>query len=208
MVSSWLLIAALGGEGMGTLERAIERYDTLSSYRVDIRSSQAGLEQYLHYAYKKPGYVRMEFIRPHSGALLVYDPGTNRVRLWPLGLHHFPEMTLRPENRLIRGASGQRVDRSDVGTLLRNVRALAQDGAVSVTDERDSRGRHAWHLDVTGPAGVDVGGIHRYELWLDKAHLLPLQVVSHDASDHAVETVFMEAWEVNAMMPDSLFHPE
>ena len=36
-----------------------------------------------HYQYyKKPVFVRMEFIHPHDGALLLYNPIAQRVRLW------------------------------------------------------------------------------------------------------------------------------
>lgn len=208
MLATGLLVMALNSDGLNTLDQALDRYANVSSYTVDIRSMQAGTEQVLHYTYRKPGFVRMDFVRPHHGALLVYDPYADRVRLWPLGLHHFPTLTLRPDNPLIRGASGQRVDHSDVGTLLTSVRALAQAGSVAVSEPVDGQGRRLWYLEVTAAPGRSLNGIHRYELWLEPDRLLPLQVVSHDASDQTLESVFMDGWEVNATLPDTVFNPE
>lgn len=50
---------------------AIERYQTVESYRVTLRSSRGDSEpEIIHYAYKKPGFVRMGFTQPFKGAVL------------------------------------------------------------------------------------------------------------------------------------------
>ncbi len=193
---------------MTSLDRAIERYDAVSSYRVGIRSSGAGGEQALRYAFCKPGSVRVEMVRPHEGAVMVYEPQAARVRLWPRGLHHFPELALRPDNPLIRGASGQRIDHSDIGVLFAGVRALAARGEANEVAEVDAQGRTLARLDVTGAPGASVGGVHRYELWLEAERLLPLTVVSHDLAGRVIETVLMDDWVIDPAWPEGFFHPE
>lgn len=209
MASAWMLALALGTSAMDMLDNAIEHYRSVDAYKVVIHSVAPGNhEQHLVYFYRKPGFVRMEFIQPHKGAVLVYSPHTRKARLWPFGLGHFPVLSLSPSNPLIRGAGGQQVDRSDVGALFQDVLRLGAGGVALVQGEERLNGRDVVHLDITGPAGAVVAGVHRYELWLDPVTLFPVQVVTHDAGNHIVETVTMDPLEVEPALPPNLFDPE
>ena len=207
-----MLAAALTGTPpAGTppdpLASAIEHYRTVDSYRVTIHSTHADGEEYLRYYYKKPGFVRMEFIRPHAGAVLIYNPTTQSVRLWPFGVKHFPELSLSPGNPLIRSSRGQRVDHSDVGTLFENVRALREGGNAEVSGKDIMDGRTVLHLVVTGAGNFVVAGVHRHELWLDTESQFPVKGISRDRQDAIIETVMMEDLEINAALPETLFNP-
>ena len=137
----------------------------------------------------------MEFIRPHAGAVLIYDPSTRRVRLWPFGAGRFPELHLRPDNPLIRNARGQRVDHSDVGSLLDNVRALRQDGKMKSPGAVNLAGRPVRHIDVTGANDFTVAGVHRYQLRLltemTLARLTPTETATL-AAQHAGRALAVE----------------
>jgi len=212
MLSALMLAAALTGTPpAGTppdpLASAIEHYRTVDSYRVTIHSTHADGEEYLRYYYKKPGFVRMEFIRPHAGAVLIYNPTTQSVRLWPFGVKHFPELSLSPGNPLIRSSRGQRVDHSDVGTLFENVRALREGGNAEVSGKDIMDGRTVLHLVVTGAGNFVVAGVHRHELWLDTESQFPVKGISRDRQDAIIETVMMEDLEINAALPETLFNP-
>ncbi len=212
MLSALMIAAALTGippDGVppDPLAAAIEQYRTIASYRVTIRSTHDDGGEHLRYYYKRPGFVRMEFIRPHSGAVLVYNPLTRRVRLWPFGADRFPELNLSPGNPLIRSSRGQHVDHSDVGALLENIRTMQQNGSYEVSGEESMGGRTVVHLVVTGATGTEVAGVHRYELWLDAISLFPVKVISRDQHDAIIETVKMEDIEVNVELPETLFNP-
>lgn len=212
MLPALILAAALSGTPFaGTppdpLAAAIEQYQTVKSYRVTIRSWHDDGEEHIRYHYRKPGFVRMEFIRPHTGAVLVYNPSTQRVRLWPFGVGRFPELNLSPGNLLIRSSRGQHVDRSDVGVLFENVRLLQTGGDTKVSGEAHLDGRTLLHLVVTGAGGVALDGVHRYELWLDTTSQFPAKVISRDLQDAIIETVKMEELEINAELSDTLFNP-
>lgn len=207
MLSALLLTTALTGTPPDPLVSAIEHYHTVESYRVTIHSAHTDGEEHIRYYYRKPGFVRMEFIRPHEGAVLVYNPLTRRVRLWPFGAGRFPEFNLSPGNPLIRSSRGQHVDRSDIGALFENVRTLQAGGNIEMLGEEVVDGHTTLHLAVTGAGRFAVADVHRYELWLDTANQFPVKVISRDQQNAIIETVIMEALEINATLPESLFNP-
>ena len=207
MLSALMLGAMLTTTPPDPLAGAIAHYRTVESYRVTIHSTHDDGEEYIRYYYKKPGFVRMEFIRPHAGTVLIYNPATQSVRLWPFGVQHFPELSLSPGNPLIRSSRGQRVDHSDVGTLLENVRILREGGNAQVLAEERMDGRMVLHLVVTGAEGFAIAGVHRYELWLDTKSQFPVKVISRDRQDALIETVMMDELEINAALPETLFNP-
>jgi outer membrane lipoprotein-sorting protein len=208
MLGTLLIAAALTGSNPDLLDLAIERFTAVQSYRVTLHSSHADGEEHLHYFYRKPGHIRMEFIRPHHGAVLNYDPASRRVRLWPFGAGRFPQLNLSPDNRLIRSPRGQQVDRSDVGALLENVKALRQGGTLTAHEKRLLDERSTLFIDVVGNGSHSIAGVYRYELWLDAETLFPVKVVSHDRSGTVLETVRMEDIEINPDLPSTLFQPQ
>jgi outer membrane lipoprotein-sorting protein len=204
MLEILLAAATLTAGEPGALDAALERYRNLQSYRTTLHSTHADGEEHLRYFYRKPGQIRMEFIRPHAGAVLVYDPATRRVKLWPFGAGHFPELKLSPENRLIRSPRGQQVDKSDIGTLLANVRALQEHGSLRETEEQLEQ-HNVRKLDVTGSGDYSLAGVHRYEVWLAPDTMFPLKVISRDARNAVLETVVFENTEIDPALPDALF---
>src|SRR3569623_1473016 len=113
------------------IQVAIDHYRDVHAYQVTVKSTVAGKTDVLHYAYKKPGLVRAYEIHPHQGAVLVYDPAAHKAKLWPFGYHSFPSLSLSPDNGLIQSPTGQRVDRSDVGVLFENAKALQAGGGAA-----------------------------------------------------------------------------
>jgi outer membrane lipoprotein-sorting protein len=207
MLSALMLAATFSAISMDPLADAIEHYRTVESYRVTIRSFHSGGDEHIHYYYRKPGFVRMEFVHPHAGATLVYNPNTRIVRLRPFGAGHFPELELSPDNSLIQSLRGQRVDRSDVGALFENVHILWENGSAELLAEENMNGRTTRHFAVTGAGDFAVSGVHRFELWLDMANQFPTKIISSDQQGNVIETVAMEALEINPALPESLFNP-
>ena len=189
------------------LADAIAHYQTAETYRVTIHSIHADGEEHILYYYKKPGFVRMEFVQPHAGAVLVYSPYTQRVHLWPFSAGHFPELELSPDNSLIQSMRGQRVDQSDVGALFENVRTLWEGGSAGALDEENMNGHTILHFIVTGAEDFTVAGVHSYELWLDATNQFPTKIISRYQQGAVIETVFMEALEINPALPETLFNP-
>lgn len=190
------------------LTDAEARFGALHSYRVTLRSTDAaGRQDVIRYAYRKPGWVRMDFEQPHHGAVLVYAPDTRRVRLWPFGLGHWPVLDLAPDHPLLRSPHGHRVDQSDVGVLLGQMRALGAQGSVQRLEDADLAGRPAASLEITGPPGDTAAGVHRYRVWLARDTGFPLRVDSFAAGGGLIESVDLGDAQIDAPLPERFFTP-
>lgn len=212
MLTAWLMAATLTAPLPDMLlDDAIESFHRIDTYRVIIRSSHTEGTEHFRYYYRKPGFVRIDFISPHEGAVLIYSPVTRRASLWPFGIGHFPRFDLSPGNPLILSPRGQRVDRSDVGTLFGNIRAVQARGSTEILGEEPMNGGTRVHLSVVADNNAVGGDIPSYELWLDKVdeeHLFPAKVISRDRHGNVIETVTMEAPEINVPLQPTLFDPE
>lgn len=200
-----LWLALVGAPPMDPLEAALESFATVHDYRVTLRSGLGDAKETIRYFYKKPGFIRMEFIRPHNGALLVYDPTTKTVRLRPFGFATAFVLTLSPDNRLVQSAQGHRVDESDIGSLLRRVKQLRGHGTTTIRGEARVNGNDTVMVSVEGEKGVALEGVHRYLLWLDRKTLLPLKTAAYDVSGKQIEEVSMDDLELNRDLDESLF---
>lgn len=184
---------------------AVESYGRVETYSVTLDArSEAGGEK-IRYYFKKPGYVRMEFIEPHNGAVLVYDPVAKEVLLRPFGFLKSLVMRLSPQHWLVRSSGGHTVDESDLGALFKRVVALQKGGHTAVLHEEEVGGRMTAVVSVEGADNTAVDGFHRYLLWLDVKSNLPLKVISYDLSGRKLEEVTMADLEVDVRFPEDFF---
>jgi len=191
-----LLFSSQGVAAENALQEAIRAFDALSSYAVTMRS-YGNSEQVIAYRYQKPGFVRMDFIKPHKGAALVYRPDTGKVKLRPFGIMKPLVLTMKPTARLVRSPSGHRVDESDLGVLLQNAKELAEQGRLQQLREEERLGRLLRVFEVTGEPDVQVGGVHQYLLWMDPSLKLPRIVESYDMDNQLLEGLILEDLVIN-----------
>lgn len=207
MLVTLALLASLVSMPQDLVTAALQSYANVASYRVTVRASHGDANEIINYFYKKPGFIRMEFVRPHKGAVLVYDPTTNRVRLHPFGISKVFALSLSPDSKLIKSPSGHRVDESDIGTLLGRVLALQNQGQTTVQGEERVAGRPTFLVNTEGKDGVTVDGARRFLLNLDTATLLPLRVRTYDATGNLLEEVLMDDLETGVPLDDGFFKP-
>lgn len=205
MIPGLLFMIALGAGVVDPVSAALEHYRTVEAYQVTLRSTSNEAVDVIRYSYKRPGHVRMDFVAPHRGAVLIYDPLKAKARLWPLGPGFF-SLTLDPGNRLIRSRTGQRIDRSDIGALLGNVQALQRGGETKV-EASELSGHATLQVMVTGDKGKTAGKVHRYDLWLGRDTLLPFKVISRDNANRPIEEVVFEDLRIDPDLPVSIFSP-
>ena len=195
------------GESQDPVAMALENYEKVTSYRVTLRSTHGGSTEIIHYFFKRPDFVRMEFAKPHKGAVLIYDPTSKRVRLWPFGLSNAIALTLSPGNRLVRSAQGHRPDKSDIGVILEKVVRLQKRGKTSPQGQEQVGGKPAILVEVVGEEGFAVETTHRYLLDLDASSMLPLRVRTYGLDGNLTEDVLMDDLETNVQFDDSFFKP-
>ncbi len=188
------------------LEKALAAFESLDTYTT-ILNSYAGGKENIRYFFKKPGFIRMEFIRPHKGAFLAYNPNTGKVRLRPFGLIKPLIITLSPGNRLIRSPRGHTVDRSHLGALIDNALRLEAHGSVKVLGREEVHGREAIKVEVSAREGFESDGVNRHLLWLDTEHFLPIRAEGYDAKGMLIEGVFMDELTPGAFISNTLFTP-
>ncbi len=190
------------------IANAMDSYRDISAYSVTLRSKSENTSEIIKYYYKKPGFVRMEFIEPHSGAVIVYDPVRKAVKLRPFSSLKSFVLNLKPDDFLIRSSKGHTVAESDIGALLKRVKELQKNGKTEVLGEEDVEGRKALLVSVEGKNGMAVEGTHKYLLWLEKDSFMPLRVKAYDSDDRISEDVLMDDLKINPELPENFFNIE
>ncbi len=187
---------------------AMDNYQNISAYSVTLRSKSENTSEIIKYYYKKPGFVRMEFIEPHSGAVIVYDPVRKAVKLRPFSSLKSFVLNLKPNDFLVRSSKGHTVAESDIGALLKRVKELQEKGKTEILGEEDVEGRKTLLVSVEGKNGMAVEGTHKYLLWLEKGTYMPLHVKAYDSNDRLSEDVLMDDLKINPELPENYFNIE
>lgn len=200
-----MLLMALAFSTAELIDKVMANYNAVQSYQVTLRTRSDVSNDVIRYYYKKPGLVRMEFIRPHEGAVLVYDPSKKAVKLRPFGSIKNIVLTLSPDNYLVKSPKGHRADESDIGVLIKTVKALHDKGIGEIMGEVDVGDRDSVILKVTGTGNFTVKGIHAYLLWIDKKTFLPVKASSFDVKGALIEEVVMDDLEIDMELGDALF---
>ncbi len=204
-----LLIALLitaSGFASDPVSNAINNYKEIESYRVTLISGSGNSAEVIRYYYRRPGFVKMEFIKPHRGTVLTYSPKTKKVTLIPFSWLRRFKFTLDPDNRLIRSSEGHRIDESDIGALLKSVGLLQKNGKTRVLGEEFVGNRPAVRLDIKGEGDFTVNRINAYHLWLDRENSIPIKAASFDLDGRLIEEVLMDDLEINVDLPESFFY--
>ncbi len=205
MLGELLLIALTGTESPDYLSLAAKSYQGIASYSVTLRSESRMGSEVIRYYYKRPGVIRMEFIWPHKGATLIYNPKDGKVRVRPFESIKFFVLTFNPDNRTVKSSRGHRVDQSDIGTLLKTIEELRSHGEVENIGNEKIGEREAIVLNIKGEGDYTVeGDINRYLLWLDQASYLPLKVEAYGVNGELLERVSMEDLKVNVDFEEGL----
>jgi outer membrane lipoprotein-sorting protein len=203
-----LLIALLitaAGFASDPVSNAINNFEEIESYRVTLISGSGDSAEIIRYYYRRPGFVKMELIKPHRGTVLAYSPRTKKVTLVPFSWLSRLKFTLDPDNKFIRSSGGHRIDESDIGALLKSVSLLQKNGKTRVLGEEFIGKRPAVKLDIKGEGGFTVDRINAYHLWLDRENYLPLKAVSFDVDRILIEEVLMDDLQIDVVFPDNFF---
>lgn len=195
----WLFSAVpvLGGEDP-LLAEMTAKFNALTNYTTLLDSEEEGARRKILYTYKKPGFIRMDFIHPHKGAMLIYNPITHKVTLRPFSKWFF-KFALNPGNPLITDSKGHTIDQSDIGALIRSIILSSREGSVTQLPPETLENLFCPRLRVEGTKAT-------YLLWIHPEFRMPIKIVKLFAEGEK-EVVYLRNLTIDAPLDDTLFIP-
>jgi len=187
---------------MKTAYESVEDYQT--RLETIVRTEDGSFEtKKAPYTFKKPHRIRIEFESPYPGMVLTYPDKNGKVVTRPSGWAHFFRFRLAPESFLLEVSPGQRIDRTDLGLLIRNI-------SHSPTDQRRGeleviRGEGHIRISVLADDHFRGGVVTHYQFLIDTKLWLPIEVVASLPDGSMERKIFFRGLKVNVGVPDGFF---
>lgn len=204
MSASLLLLAAFATSLVNPVTEALTRFQHVTTYEAVVTSENGAQVEQMRYHYQRPGYLRLEFIQPHPGVVLTYNPVNQQVHVWPSGFHHFPSFHTNPDSSLLRSEGGHRIDQSDVGYFWHHVQRLQAQGTFRVMGNAGAHTKIT-HLLVAGAPGIAVNKYHKFDIWLEPRHFFPIRATGYDLDGKVIDTVTLQDLQFDIAFPPDFF---
>lgn len=192
-------------EIIGRMEAAyarVEQYQTETEVR-DYRRGKVAETTRFVYTFRKPDHIRIDFLSPHRGMTLVYPDEQGRAVVKPGGWLGFLKLRLAPDSARLRSPSGQRIDQTDMGLLIRNIARSLTDrrrGGMKVADEA---GRT--QIEVLAEDHFLPGVLTLYRFTVDGTSWLPVEVQELTPEGVLKRQVSFEKLTTSVNAPESYF---
>ena len=155
------------------------------------------------YTFKKPKRIRLDFVSPHPGMILVYPDPYGKVLLKPQGVLSILTFHLALDDPLLGNPSGHRLDQSDLGVLIENIRHSVTDqrrGPVSLSEDKE-----AIRIQVLADDHFREGVETRYQFLISKELWLPVEVGEATTNGVHEGRIIFRNLRTNINVPDDLF---
>lgn len=192
------------------LMRMESAYEAVEDYRVSVQlvlaAEDAGqrTEEFM-YTFKKPGKIRMDFQSPQPGTMVIFPDEKGKVWVRPWG-SRFLDLHLSPDSLFLSNPSGQRVDQSDFGLLIKNIgRSIGEGrkGPVEILEEE----RYV-RIKVLAENHFRSGKVTNYEFVIDRNTLLPGEIEERTPEGVFERRITFRNLVINSGVPDSFFRPD
>jgi outer membrane lipoprotein-sorting protein len=189
------------------LQKIVASYAGIKDYQAGVedrtyhRDGSFKTKKFL-YTFKKPGFIRLDFITPYSGMVLVYPDKNGEVAIRPAGFP-FLKFHLALDNPFLRVASGQRLDQTDLGLLIKNIGHSLTDqrrGSAEVVEE----GEYI-RVKVLADNHFQKGVETLYRFLIDQKLWLPVQVEESTPKGRLERKIILQNLRTNIGLPDSFF---
>ena len=188
---------------MGTAYVNVNDYKTRVEVRTFKSDGSSEAERFV-YTFKKPKWIRLDFESPHKGMILVYPDKNGKVAVQPAGLAHFLKLHLAPDSRLLKGSSGQRIDQTDLGLLIKNIGHSLTNQRRAPAEITDENGYARIRVLAVNHFHEDVVTLYRF--FIDKKLWLPAKVEEFTPDGSLERSITFEDLMINNGLPDSFFH--
>jgi outer membrane lipoprotein-sorting protein len=187
-----------------------EAWSQVKDYKatVEVRTRKAGglfeVRKFL-YTFKKPGCIRLDFESPHRGMILIFPDEEGKVLLRPSGIARLFRFHLAKDSPLLVGASGQRIDQTDLGQLIHNIGHSLTDGCLGPAAITREGKRVQIRVLAVDHFRSNVATLYRF--FLDEDLHLPVEVEESTPGGLLERRVTFGDLQLNGEVPDSLFRP-
>lgn len=147
------------------------------------------------YTFEKPDHIRIDLISPDRGMVLIYPDRQGKVLVFARGLFSFLKFHLSPGSSLLEDSTGQKINQTDMGLLIRNI-------AHSLTDQLRGEERiteEDGHILVSATAENHFikGVTTRYRFVIDKKTCLPVRVDESNLNGTPERTIIFRNLALN-----------
>jgi len=174
--------------------------------RVEVRSTGSEgsfkTEKFL-YTFKKPHTIRIAYELHHKGTVLVYPHKDGKALVRQLKWMPFFQFHLKPDSIFLKGSSGQRIDQTDMGLLIRNIAKSMKQGRNGEVLIMEKGGQV--HVHVLAENHFRKNVKTRYQFLIDKALWLPVAIQESTPDGVLERIIIFQNLRVNIGVPDSLF---
>lgn len=188
--------------------RMAAAFQQMDAYQAEIETSeyQAGrivTTRRFRFSFRKPDLLRIDMETPHPGMRLVYPDETGRVFVQFGGWKGFLKLRLAPDNPLLATRSGQRIDQSDLGLLIRNIARSV--GEPSRGEPQLVEKDRQLLLEVVAADHFLPGVVTRYRFVIDKTLWLPVAVDELTPDGRMKRTVRFRNLNISPQLPEDFF---
>ncbi len=180
----------------------IEDYQTRLEIKARGRDGSLKTKKVL-YTFKKPEWIRLDFESPHPGMVLVYPDRNGKAVVRPSGWARFLKLRLAPDSFLLKVSSGQRIDQTDLGLLIKNISQSLTNRHHGQVEAEEKAGHI--RLRVLADNHFRKGIVTRYQFLIDGRLWLPVEVEESTPDGILERLVVFRSLRVNIGVPDSFF---
>ena len=212
VVFSWAFFleaaADTGTDVQDFLKRVEAAYARVIDYRtrIEVTTYEKGgdveIKKFL-YTFKKPNRIRLDFESPHPGLILSYPDPKGQVMVRPSILVPFLKLRLAPDNFLLLDSSGQRVDQTDLGSLIKHIERSLTDqrrGPAGITNENG-----LIRIRVLADNPYRTGSVTGYQFFIDTTLFLPVKVEESTPEGRLQRRITFESLMINTGVDDGFF---
>jgi len=155
------------------------------------------------YTFKKPKSIRLDLESPHPDMILVYPDHKGKVGVRPSGWARFMKLSLAPDSFLLKVSSGQTIDQTDMGLLIKNISKSLTDDQFSKPELKEEGA--TIRVQVLAENHFRIGVRTRYEFLIDTTKWLPVEVREYTPDKVLKRQVIFNDLRVNIGVKDSFF---
>jgi len=192
------------------LDRTETAYSTVANYQVNVEvknylpGAEYATKKFLYTFEKKPEHIRMDFGQPYPGMVIVYPDKNGQAVVQPFKWAKFIKLHLALDSAMLKDASGQPINKTDLGTLIRNMsRSLTDERLGPVTiDTKDDR----IEVGVLAPDHFRPDVTIRYLFIIDKKSWLPAGVEERAPDNAPRRKIQFRNMQTNIDIPKGFFN--